>query len=258
MLVCIHQPNFLPRPKVIDKMIHSDLTIYLDDVQYVPREWQNRALIRKPNGEFYWLSIPVFTKNRRNQLIMECQIIDCNRWRHKHIAAIEHFYVRSPWLNLFKEIIAPLWANSLTELSIFCVESVKYILRTLKRTITTIFSHQLVNNALFSSVLTETLKDFHFLTNHGFHSKYEIRYRRTIRLIALCRAVRGTAYLSGTGALAYLEPDLFKSANIKLFLQHDLDYEGPSWRRLSILDAILMRGPQKTIKDLLRGQYEKF
>ena len=34
MLVAIHQPNFLPRPKVLDKLLAADLVIWLDDVQW--------------------------------------------------------------------------------------------------------------------------------------------------------------------------------------------------------------------------------
>ena len=50
MLVTIHQPNFLPRAKVIDKLLAADLVIHLDDVQYMPREWQDRARVRRQDG----------------------------------------------------------------------------------------------------------------------------------------------------------------------------------------------------------------
>ena len=59
MIVAIHQPNLLPRPKVIDKLLAADLVIHLDDVQYVPREWQNRTRIRRRDGHLHWLSVPV-------------------------------------------------------------------------------------------------------------------------------------------------------------------------------------------------------
>ena len=63
MLVAIHQPNFLPRPKVLDKILSADLTIWLDNVQYVRREWQNRALVRDSSGGHHWLSVPVLNRD---------------------------------------------------------------------------------------------------------------------------------------------------------------------------------------------------
>lgn len=44
--VVIHQPNFLPRIKVLIKIMLSDVWVIYDNVQYVRREWQNRVFLR--------------------------------------------------------------------------------------------------------------------------------------------------------------------------------------------------------------------
>jgi hypothetical protein len=138
MLVCIHQPNFLPRAKVLDKMLAADLTIYLDDVQYVPREWQNRSLVKGPDGMPHWLSIPVLTKGRSRPPIVQCEVADSPVWRRKQLATIRQSYARSPWLDLFDEKLAPLWSQQDGELASFCIGSTERLIGMLDRTVETI------------------------------------------------------------------------------------------------------------------------
>ncbi|MBU6427323.1 WbqC family protein [Patescibacteria group bacterium] len=49
--VVVHQPNFLPRLKVLQKLAAADVWCVLDSVQYNPREWQNRARIVAVHGD---------------------------------------------------------------------------------------------------------------------------------------------------------------------------------------------------------------
>ena len=70
-----------------------------------------------------------------------------------------------------------------------------------------------------------------------------------------------SAYLTGTGALSYLDFDAFESADIRLLVQADVDTpESPdvTWRRLSSLDSILTLGPKKFKEFYLKGlHYER-
>ena len=46
MILAAHQPQYLPYPGIFDKMEKADVFVFLDRVQYVRREWQNRKTLR--------------------------------------------------------------------------------------------------------------------------------------------------------------------------------------------------------------------
>jgi hypothetical protein len=55
MIVCAHQPNFLPGESVLEKIARSDVCIWLDEVEYTHGGYTNRN--RLPDGR--WLTVPV-------------------------------------------------------------------------------------------------------------------------------------------------------------------------------------------------------
>ena len=74
----------------------------------------------------------------------------------------------------------------------------------------------------------------------------------TERLVNLCKAVKGTEYLTGAFAAgAYLEPELFERAGIKLVTQ---EFQAPEYAQqypaagfapeMSVLDLLLNCGPR--------------
>ena len=46
MIVSVHQPQYLPWLGYFDKIAKSDVFVFLDNVQYKRREFQNRNKIR--------------------------------------------------------------------------------------------------------------------------------------------------------------------------------------------------------------------
>ena len=231
MLVTIHQPNFLPRAKVIDKLLAADLVIHLDDVQYVPREWQNRARIRRQDGARQWLTVPVLAGGSHRLMLDDCAIDQSTPWKHKHLGTLKHVYGRSPSWSTFEHHVTPLWSSSHDRLVDFCIESTERIVRALDRD--------------FVAVRASALR---------------ASGRSTARLSELCKAVGATGYLSGTGALAYLDIDHMKSQGLRVCLQADLEEteigsKREEWRGLSILDPLLRDGPVATVSGLLRGRY---
>ena len=228
MLVAIHQPNFLLRPKVLDKLLAADLTIWLDDVQYARREWQNRALFHDPSGQPHWLSVPVLNKGHRDATIAECEIVS-DGWGQRQLRTIQRFYARSPWLREVELKMAELWAETPSHLAPLAIESADCIAD------------------LLGKELPSTLA-----------SNIAVPGRRTRHLVALCQSVGATAYLTGSGGLTYLEFDAFREAGIEVFIQTVVDPQGPfgdAWWRFSSLDYILSHGPQEFEANLLRGQY---
>ena len=226
MLVAIHQPNLLPRPKVIDKLLAADLVIHLDDVQYVPREWQNRTRVRSRDGAARWLTVPVRSHGRRGQDLVDCEIEPTAHWRRKHLETIRHNYSRSQWWDEFEECIAPLWACDHGDLATLCIESTERIVRSLGRELPSVRASTLATNGTSTQHLTE-----------------------------LCLKVGATGYLSGTGALAYLDIEYMRTAGLNVFLQADPTDDQDGWRTFSMIDPLLREGPEAATTRLLRGAY---
>ena len=229
MLVAIHQPNFLLRPKVLDKLLAADLTIWLDDVQYARREWQNRALVHDPSGQPHWLTVPVLTKGYREATIAECEIAPNDGWGQRQLRTIRRFYARSPWLHEVELKMADLWAEPPIHLAPLAIESGECIADILGKKLPSVLA-----------------------------SDIAVPGRRTSHLVALCQAVGASAYLTGSGGLTYLDFSAFREAGIDVLIQTVIDPQGPfgdAWWRFSSLDYILAHGPQDLEQSLLRGQY---
>ena len=46
MILTAHQPTYLPWLGLFNKIFYSDKYVYFDNVQYLPKEWMNRNLIK--------------------------------------------------------------------------------------------------------------------------------------------------------------------------------------------------------------------
>ena len=79
--IAIHQPNFLPRLKVLQKLASVDVWCVLDSVQYCSREWQNRTRIISAHGSRvgYWLSVPVHRPSGRSTQISDVRVLSTAR-----------------------------------------------------------------------------------------------------------------------------------------------------------------------------------
>lgn len=66
-------PTLLPWMGYFDMINKSDVFVYLDSVQFNKRSWQQRNRIPKDEN-YLWITIPVKTKGKYNQLIKEVEI----------------------------------------------------------------------------------------------------------------------------------------------------------------------------------------
>ena len=77
MKVAIMQPTYLPWSGYFGLISHVDLFILLDTVQFAKRSWQQRNYIKTKQGP-QLLTVPVFSKGKRDQLIKDT-LIDTSR-----------------------------------------------------------------------------------------------------------------------------------------------------------------------------------
>ena len=75
MKVSIMQPTYLPWAGYFGLMMLSDYFVFLDDVQFERRSWQQRNYI-KNKKDIINLTVPVIKKGLRDQKINQTKIYD--------------------------------------------------------------------------------------------------------------------------------------------------------------------------------------
>lgn len=92
MIYSVHQPHYLPYPGYLAKVALSDAFVFLEGVQYVRREWQNRNRVKGPQGAV-WLTVPVSGEYGAD--IRDIAISNEEEWRRKHGETLTRFYSKA-------------------------------------------------------------------------------------------------------------------------------------------------------------------
>lgn len=216
--VAIHQPQYLPYPGFFHKILHSDIFVVLDDVQFQKGGVQNRNKIKTSQG-WQWITVPVL--HRSDQLISEVQINEQVPWQRKHISALETNYAPSQFFESLKVSLEQELSQQWKALSDLNVRLVRWVMDVLK-----------------------------IDTRLEFSSTFEKTGDSTQRLLQLCQQVGGTRYLSGSGGKEYMDLDVFQSGGVEVIWQ---DFTCPVYEQLfpeagflpnlSIIDALFCCGP---------------
>lgn len=219
MIAAIHQLQYWPGLRFFAKMRAADLFIYLDDVQFEKREFQNRNRIRTPRG-WQYLTAPVISKGRFSQKINEVELELPAGWLTDHLQAIKMNYARAPFFKTYLPALEELHARDYRLLSDLAMATMDF------------------------------LKDgFGIKTPVRFSSEFNVNEASSARLARLCAAAGADGYLSGAGAKAYLDPGVFSYAGIKLSWQEFKPREYPQAfpgfePDMSALDLLLNCGPR--------------
>ena len=197
MIVSVHQPHYLPWLGYFDKIAASDLFVLLDNVQYKKREYQNRNRIRTRQG-VKWLTVPVATTGKYEQMTGEVEIESGASWREKHLETLRHAYSSAPhFKRVFEELeelyMGREWAR-LAEIN--------------------------------SAMLAWFMKEMEIETRVALESELGTGGLSTERIVNICRAVGADVYLSGSGGRDYMDEALFEKAGLKLEYQK---YEHPAY-----------------------------
>jgi hypothetical protein len=228
VIVSISQPRYLPWLGYFHRIATSDLFIYLDTVQYTPRDWENRNKVKTDRG-WTWLTVPV--KAAYRTLIPEVLIDNEQPWQHRHWKTILTFYSTAPHFHCYVERLRGIYEDrtwqSLTHLNV---------------------------------PLTGTLCECLGIAQARFAKASDIgaQGRGSELILSLCKAVGATAYLSGSQGRNYLDQAAFHKAGISLLYQ---DYKHPVYPQLygafqpnmAVIDLLFNCGPD-SLDLLMSGQ----
>ena len=218
--VAIHQPNLLPRLKVLQKIAQADAWVVLDDVQFVRREWQNRARLRyarHPDREF-WLTLPVHRPRWAIDVISQVGVVDHERTFEAVRRGIAYTYRASPHWDEVQAILD----------QIPCTPDLSPPLRSRAQLPCSL---RLGSSYPFSE-----------------HPTSECPDAGVAKLVGICNAIGATEYLSGSGgAVRYTDVATFAASGIGVRLQ---EWTPPAtqpqlaWRDISGLDLLARHGSQ--------------
>ena len=219
MRAAIMQPTYLPWTGYFALIDQVDAFVFLDDVEFNDRSWQQRNRIKTDDGPM-WLTVPVLTSGRRGQEIREVEINTDERWRDKHRKSIKFNYSPADHYDDYEDWLAETYGTEwamLRELNVRTIES----------------------------LADELGVDAEFVLS----SELDAGGRKAHRLLEICRELGADEYLSALGSAEYIEDDNpFTQSEVGLLYQH---YEHPTYSQLhgefvsqmSVVDLLLNEGP---------------
>jgi len=229
MNIAISQPTFLPWSGYIALLDYINEIVFLDNVQFEKRSWQQRNNIKSSSGKLI-ITIPVLSKNLFRQKINEVKIDYSNNFLNKMIKTIEQNYSKTSY---FKDYANPLF-------DIFLSKPEKLID---------------LNISLIKWICDNLKIDL----NYSLASELNISSEKEKLIQEICKIKKASKYISTLGAINYLEKENFyKNSGAKLIFYNYKNKEhkqinGKFVEKLSVIDLMFNNGPKS--KQILRENF---
>jgi WbqC-like protein family len=215
--VVVMQPQFFPWRGLFEQIRLADEFVHLDDAQFQKGGFTNRVQLKTANGPL-WLTVPV-ARHGKLPPISEVEIDYTSPWREKHLRTFAMSYARSPFAAAAHRIMSEVYAErprTIAELDIAALERCCAELRL----------HPSFTRA----------------------SATPVDGAKTDRVLELLVPRNATSYVTGLGALDYLDAPRLAAAGIDVRV---MQYARTPYAQLhgafdphvSILDAIANLGP---------------
>jgi hypothetical protein len=215
--LAIVQSSYIPWKGYFDIIHEVDEFIFLDDVQFTPRDWRSRNRIKTPQGPA-WLTIPV--GGHRHRRICDVQLPQ--RWADSHWRRIEACYHRAPFFEQYRPILEPAFRENAWR---FLSDLNQHLIRTIAR------------DALGIE------------TRFRDSRELELESLKQDRIMEILQKTGGDIYISGPAARSYLRPERFAELNIELRWKDYARYpeypqfHPPFVHEVTILDLLFHTGP---------------
>jgi hypothetical protein len=217
-LISIQQPEFFPWLGYFDKIRQVDCVVFLDNVQFKKRYFENRNKVRTYQGWTY-ITAPVLSKGRYTQKINETEIDNSRPWQRDLVNTIQCNYRKTPyWRDLGDEL---------------CALVVKPCSRLVDFNLSVIFLMMRKLGLEREWKLASSLG-----TAHGGSDL----------ILEICVKMETERYLSGRDGRNYLDEKPFAEAGIQVLYQ---DFQHPGYSQLhgafesalSVIDLYFNHGP---------------
>lgn len=223
-IVSGHQPVYLPWLGLFHKIALCDVFVFMDDVQYLKQDWNNRNRVKGSQGAF-WLTVPVQLKKSVSLMLKDIILTDepwdnKNHWQRAHWKSIQSSYARAPyWDDYAGQLEAIYLDKPWTHLSDLNEAMLKLLLK-------------------FLGMDVEMVKG----------SQMQFSGKKSDLVLDHCRKLNGDFCVLGTHGRGYLDEASFSRNNIGFHYQ---DYNHPVYPQkfggfephLSVIDLLFNCGP---------------
>jgi hypothetical protein len=232
MKVCIAQPEHLPWLGYFDKIAQADVFVFLDNVQFKKRYFENRNRIRTATG-WIWVTVPVRSKGRFTQLLQDVEIDNDRDWQPGYWKSLELNYRRAEFFRRYRDFLEDTFAarawKRLAELNLHLIRW--------------------------------AADEFGITKEFVLASALGVSGRASELLARICNQLGAKTYLSGISGREYLNEALFAASGIAIEYQ---TFHHPIYRQqyepfepcMAFVDLLLNHGPASR-KILLDAQTER-
>jgi hypothetical protein len=228
VILTAHQPVYLPWIGLFHKIAMADTFVFFDEVQYQPKDWNNRNKI-KAGAEAVWLTVPVLRTGHREKTFREIEINNDVPWQRKHWRTLSLHYRRAPHFDTYAPFFEDVYARSWQYLADLNEHMLRWFLDVL-------------------GIRMEFLRasDLHF------------KGTKSDLVLDMCMRLGADVYIFGALGRDYAEVERFEAASIKAIFQ---DYHHPVYPQqygefishLSIVDLLFNCG-SRSLEVVMGGQ----
>ena len=214
------QPTFLPWIGFLAMAEEVEEFVFLDDVQFDKRSWQQRNRVKTAQG-IKWITVPVLSRGKADQRIMDVEIDTTAKFPRKQMEMIRREYSKAACFDFAFDFLSgtPLGGTDETSLC-------------------------RMNVMLISQISNLTGLE----TSFSLASEYAVDGEKEEHLFNLCQASGASHYVAAPGSRDYLEESrIFSDGGIKVSY---FDYDHPVYPQihgefvshLSVLDLLMNVG----------------
>jgi hypothetical protein len=220
-----HQPVYLPWLGLFHKISLSDAFVFMDDVQYLHQDWNNRNRIKGTHGTF-WLTVPVRQKASVSNILKDIRIDSGGwdgkkHWQTKHWRSLQMCYGNTPYWDTHAPFFEDLYTAKPWE---WLVDVNKHMLHYLLKTL-------------------DIRVEFIQASSYGFEG------HKSDLVLDHCLKLDAEVCVLGTQGRDYLVEKDFIREGISIYYQ---DYQHPTYAQrfgafashLSIVDLLFNHGPE--------------
>lgn len=230
-ILTAHQPVYLPWCGLIHKIALADEFVVFDAVQYLKKDWNNRNKIKTAQGPS-WLTVPVQSHGKFDQLLIDVKIDNEQNWRKKHLRAFELNYSKTPFFDQYMPFMHDLYAREWESLVDLNNHILFYILKEMGINIPIVHAHE-----------------------HDFKGS------KSALVQNMCEQLNADLYIFGAMGKDYADLEAFKQAGIDLYFQ---SYQHPEYPQrfgkfepyMTVFDLLFNCGPE-SYDILMSGNAEK-
>jgi len=217
MIISIQQPEYFPWLGYFDKLLSVDKVVFLDNVQFKKRYFENRNKIRTYQG-WTWIVTPVLTKGRFKQKIMDVEIDNSQTWQKKIISTLTLNYKKSPYWKKSGEKLCELISKPYTRLV-----------------------------DLNLSIILFFMDKLNIQKDYCLASTLDTKDSSSQLIIEICQKMNAKIYFSGKDGKQYLDEKEFINNDIKIIYQNFkhpeyIQFHGNFIPNMSIVDLYFNHG----------------